>query len=83
VGLTTAQLEGLDNHQDNPAEFNEIERLVIRYAEQLTATAATDEALDADLRKHLSDRELVELAVTVATANATTRICNALKIEAD
>ena len=83
MGLTTAQLEGLDNHQDNPAEFNEIERLVIRYAEQLTATAATDEALDADLRKHLSDRELVELAVTVATANATTRICNALKIEAD
>jgi hypothetical protein len=28
-------------------------------------------------------RELVELAVTVATANATTRICNALKVEAD
>ena len=83
MGLTTAQLEGLGNHQDNPAEFNEIERLVIRYAEQLTATATTDEALDADLRKHLSDRELVELAVTVATANATTRICNALKIEAD
>ena len=83
MGLTTAQLEGLGNHQDHPAEFNEIERLVIRYAEQLTATAATDEALDADLRKHLSDRELVELAVTVATANATTRICNALKIEAD
>ena len=82
MGLTTAQLEGLGNHHDNPAEFNEIERLVIRYAEQLTATAATDEALDADLRKHLSDRELVELAVTVATANATTRICNALKIEA-
>lgn len=43
----------------------------------------TDEALDAQLRKHLSDRELVELAVTVATANATTRICNALKIEED
>lgn len=83
MGLTTAQLEGLGNHESNPAEFNEIERLVIRYAEQLTATAATDEALDADLRKHLSDRELVELAVTVATANATTRICNALKIEAD
>jgi len=83
VGLTKAQMEGLATHGDNPAEFSELERLVIRYAEQLTATAATDEALDADLRKHLSDRELVELAVTVATANATTRICNALKIEVD
>jgi alkylhydroperoxidase family enzyme len=76
-------MEGLATHGDNPAEYSELERLVIRYAEQLTATAATDEALDADLRKHLSDRELVELAVTVATANATTRICNALKIEVD
>jgi len=76
-------MEGLATHADNPAEYSELERLVIRYAEQLTATASTDEALDADLRKHLSDRELVELAVTVATANATTRICNALKIEVD
>jgi alkylhydroperoxidase family enzyme len=56
---------------------------VIRYAEQLTTSATTDEALDAQLKKHLSDRELVELAVTVATANATTRICNALRIEED
>ena len=76
-------MEGLATHGDNPAEYSEIERLVIRYAEQLTTTVATDEALDSDLRKHLSDRELVELAVTVATANATTRICNALKIEPD
>ena len=76
-------MEGLATHGENPAEYSELERLVIRYAEQLTATAATDESLDADLRKHLSDRELVELAVTVATANATTRICNALKIEVD
>jgi len=83
VGLTKAQLDGLSNHGDNPADYSELEHLVIRYAEQLTATAATDEALDAQIGKHLSDRELVELAVTVATANATTRICNALKIEAD
>ena len=76
-------MEGLATHGDNPAEYSDLERLVIRYAEQLTTTAATDEALVADLRKHLSDRELVELAVTVATANATTRICNALKIEPD
>ena len=83
MGLTKAQIDGLANHADNPAEYNDLEHLVIRYAEQLTARADTDEALDAQIRKHLSDRELVELAVTVATANATTRICNALKIEPD
>jgi len=83
VGLTKVQIDGLAIHADNPAEYSELEHLVIRYAEQLTTGAATDEALDAQLKKHLSDRELVELAVTVATANATTRICNALKIEED
>jgi alkylhydroperoxidase family enzyme len=83
VGLTAAQLDRLANHGDNPAEYSEIERLVICYAEQLTRQVRTDEDLDAQLSKHLSNRELVELAVTVATANATTRICNALKIEED
>jgi alkylhydroperoxidase family enzyme len=83
VGLTAAQVERLETHVENPAEYSDLERLVICYAEQLTRQVGTDEALDAQLRKHLSDRELVELAVTVATANATTRICNALKIEED
>jgi len=83
VGLTRAQLDGLARHDEHPAEYREVEHLVIRYAEQLTTAARTDEDLDARIRKHLSDREVVELAVTVATANATTRICNALKIEED
>jgi alkylhydroperoxidase family enzyme len=76
-------MDSLARHDENPAEYSELEHLVIRYAEQLTTTARTDEDLDARIRKHLSDREVVELAVTVATANATTRICNALKIEED
>lgn len=81
VGLTRAQLDYLAVHAEHPEEYSELEQLVIHYAEQLTTGATTDEALDATIRKHLSDRELVELVVTVATANATTRICNALKIE--
>ena len=83
VGLATSQLDCIATHDDHPAEFTELEHLVIRYAEQLTASATTVEALDQALRKHLSDRELVELSVTVALANAATRICNALKIKAD
>ena len=83
VGLSAAQLDHVGNHEDNPAEYSELERLVISYAEQLTKDVRTDDAFNAQLRKHLSDRELVELAVTVATANARTRICNALKIEED
>jgi alkylhydroperoxidase family enzyme len=83
VGLTPRQLASVAIHDEQPAEFSEVEHLVIRYAEQLTASATTDDALDQALRKHLSDREMVDLAITVALANATTRICNALKIEED
>lgn len=41
----------------------------------------TDEALHAQLKKHLSDREIVELAATVATANFTNRINDSLKTD--
>lgn len=83
VGLSRQQLDAVARHAEHPAAFSNLERLVLCYAEQLTADVRTDDALDNDLRKHLSDRELVELAVTVAIANATTRVCNALKIEHD
>lgn len=83
VGLSPSQLAAVGTHAQNPAPFSELELLVLRYAEQLTVAVTTDDSLDHDLRKHLTDRELVELAVTVAIANATTRVCNALKIEHD
>lgn len=54
---------------------------MLRYAEQLTRGAAVDDALHAEIRGHLSDREIVELAATVATANYTNRINGALAIE--
>jgi alkylhydroperoxidase family enzyme len=80
VGLTKEQIEGLANYAANPA-YSELERLVLRYAEQLTTQVDTDEALHAELKKHLSDRELVELAVTVATVNFTNRINESLKTD--
>lgn len=54
---------------------------MLRYAEQLTTLAAVDEALHAELRRHLSDRGIVELAATVATANFTNRINGALAVD--
>ncbi|MBI4607472.1 MAG: hypothetical protein HY726_00505 [Candidatus Rokubacteria bacterium] len=80
MGLAKAQIDGLASYASDPA-YTELERLVIRYAEQLTSKVDTDEALHAELKKHLSDRELVELAVTVATANFTNRINESLKTD--
>lgn len=75
-----AQIEGLSSYVANLA-YNELERLVLRYAEELTAKVEVDDGLYAELKKHLSDREIVELTVTVATANFTNRVNDALKTD--
>ena len=50
MGLTKAQIDGLTSYASNPA-YAELERLVLRYAEQLTTKVDTDEALHAELKK--------------------------------
>ena len=80
VGLTPAQLDGLADPLASPA-YREVERLVIRYAEQLTLSGDVDDALYAALTAHLSARQLVELAVTVAAANFSNCVNAALKLD--
>jgi AhpD family alkylhydroperoxidase len=80
VGLTEAQLDGLAAPAASPA-YREVERLVIRYAEQLTVSGDVDDALHATLTAHLSTRQLVELAVTVAAANFSNCVNAALKLD--
>jgi AhpD family alkylhydroperoxidase len=79
VGLTPEQLDGLADPAASPA-FREVERLVIRYAEQLTVSGDVDDTLHAALAAHLPPRELVELAVTVAAANFSNCVNTALKL---
>lgn len=54
---------------------------MLRYAEQLTTRAAVDDALHDEVARHLSARQIVELAATVATANYTNRLNGALAVE--
>jgi alkylhydroperoxidase family enzyme len=63
--------------------FTELERLVLGYAEAMTATppAVTDE-LVAQLREHLTDAQLVELTAVVAVQNLRSRINAALGLTA-
>lgn len=80
AGLTREQIAALGDTAAAGA-FDARERLVLAYAAQLTARACVDDAMHAELRTCLSDREIVELAVTVATANYTNRVNGALAIE--
>jgi alkylhydroperoxidase family enzyme len=63
--------------------FTELERLVLGYAEAMTATppAVTDE-LVAQLREHLSEAQLVELTAIIAVENLRSRINAALGLTA-
>lgn len=80
VGLTSAQLDGLADAMASPA-YREVERLVIRYAEQLTLSGDVDDALHAALAARLPRRQLVELAVTVAAAQFSNCVNTALKVD--
>jgi alkylhydroperoxidase family enzyme len=80
VGLTREKIDGLRDYRTNPV-YSDLERLVIRYAEELTRKTELDEGLHKELKAYLSDQEIVELCATVATANFTNRITGALKPE--
>jgi AhpD family alkylhydroperoxidase len=77
VGLSVEQLA---DPAASPA-YREVERLVIRYAAQLTTTGRVDDAVHAALAAQLPTRQLVELALTVAAAQLSNRVNAALELD--
>jgi alkylhydroperoxidase family enzyme len=65
------------------AVFSALERLVLEYAEAMTATppSVTDELVE-ELSRHLNEAELVELTAIVAVENLRSRINSALGLTA-
>ena len=61
--------------------FSELERLVIRYAEEMTRSVQIDADLVEALKQHLSPAALVQLTLSVAAANFTNRFNEALGTE--
>ena len=82
VGVTEQQLQELGNYATSSA-FSELEKLVLRYTEELTRTAKSSEEMMAGLKKHLSPRDIVELSVTVGLANLTNRFNMSLLTDLD
>jgi uncharacterized peroxidase-related enzyme len=83
AGLSQSQIEAL--HQEGElvenSAFNERERLIIRFAEELTAQATVTSNHFAALRPTFSDEEIAELAFVVASANMFNRLANGLGVE--
>ncbi len=80
AGATDEQIAAIDDYANSNA-FNDHEKAVLSYAEELTKTAKVDPKTVKKLKEFLNDTQLVTLAATVALANFTNRINHGLDIE--
>jgi alkylhydroperoxidase family enzyme len=80
AGVPKEKFAALPEYETSPL-FDELERLVIRYAEQMTTQVQVEPALVEQLKKHLSAPQLVQLTLSIAAANFTNRFNEALGTE--
>jgi len=82
VGLTPEQLKALK--EGNYSNFSASEQAALRYAEKLTRTPdAASDADFAELKKHFSDEQIVDLHMLVGLANLTNRVTGPLSLEVE
>ena len=81
--MTDEQIRALTFYERSPL-FDAREKSVILFADRLTRSAAPvrDAAL-LDIRTHLSEDQLVELALVVGMANFTNRFNDGLRLVPD
>ena len=80
VGVPAEQIANIANFRTHPA-FNELERLVLEYTEGITLKNQVNDAVFVALRRHLSERQLVELTFCIGNWNGVARILVPLAID--
>ena len=73
VGITDQQIQEIGNYSESSA-FTPLEKLVLRYTEELTRTAKLSDAVFKRLRGFFDDRALMELVINTSIANMNNRI---------
>ena len=79
-GLTRAECEALANWRATGL-FDARERAALAYAEAMTLATSVPDAIFAEVRRHFSDREIVELSVLIGTYIMHNRVMKALAID--
>jgi uncharacterized peroxidase-related enzyme len=80
AGLNERQVSETSMSETSDA-YDDLERDVMRYAEEVTRHINVSDALIGRLKQQLNDREIVELAMTVGIANLTNRVTETLRME--
>ena len=83
LGLTDEQLKALDHFEGNPA-LTRVERLVLRYVVDISATPVeVSNEVFAQLKQNFDSRQLVELTSCIAWENYRARFDHAFSIKAE
>ncbi|MEU4340838.1 carboxymuconolactone decarboxylase family protein [Nocardia sp. NPDC023852] len=80
AGVTPAQLAAVADFENSDL-FDEAERAVMRLAEESTAAVDVTDKRWAEASAHLSDKQMIELALTIAWYNSGVRIMGMLDID--
>jgi uncharacterized peroxidase-related enzyme len=82
VGLTPEQMKALKD--GNYEGFSAPEQAALRYAEKLTRTPdGASDADFADLKKHFSDEQILDLHMLIGLVNLTNRVTGPLALEVE
>ncbi|MGI6120431.1 MAG: carboxymuconolactone decarboxylase family protein [Desulfosporosinus sp.] len=80
VGVTEQQISAVREEKISPI-FNEQERAVLKYTEEVTINVKSSEESFAEVAKFLSNRELVELTLTIGFYNLVARLLENTGVE--
>lgn len=80
VGLTDVELRGL-RPGESPSALSDAARAVIEFTDELFGSVRADDAVLARVRRHLDDRQLVELVVTIGYYGLVCRVLETLEVD--
>ena len=79
-GLTPEQVAALSDWQPSNL-FDEKQRALLAYTDAVTRDIDVPDAVFVDVRKHFSERQVVELTMLIGAYNMLTRFLKALKVD--
>lgn len=79
-GLTREQIAALADWR-NSVLFSERQRAALAYADAMTSDIHVPDAVQDELQRHFTERQIIELTVLIGTYNMHTRVFQALDIE--
>ncbi|MGH7965088.1 MAG: carboxymuconolactone decarboxylase family protein [Candidatus Binatia bacterium] len=80
TGLTREQIDNIGSYQTSPL-FSDDDKLIIRYAEELTLRAQVDDDLFRQVQACVGQESVLELTAATAFWNMMARNLNALRVE--